>query len=140
MDDRTLPPRTLTLDDLAGIEGYHYLATPYSRYPGGIERAHKSACMLTGALMRLTIPVYSPIAHSHPIAMTAKIDPCSHDFWLPVCGPMMRAAHGIIVAEFPGWDQSVGMKHEIDWFVAAGKPVVNLSLDMIYSLCPEWMP
>lgn len=134
------PTKPLLLADLELDRGFYYLASPYSKYPGGIDRAHLSACALAGALMKRGIPVYSPIAHSHPIAIAAKIDPFSHDFWLPVCLPTMQAARGAIIAEFPSWEQSKGMAWEIEWFEKQERPVARLSLAEIYDLVPEWSP
>lgn len=54
--------------DLSGA-GLVYLATPYSKYPRGIEAAFVDASRLAACLVRLGISVYSPIAHTHPIAI-----------------------------------------------------------------------
>jgi hypothetical protein len=70
------------------------------------------------------IPVFSPIAQSHPVALHGGIDPLSHDIWLPADRPMMDAACGIIVVRMEGWEESVGIAHEIAVFKAAGKPVL----------------
>lgn len=96
--------------------------------------------MFAGGLMKQGVPVYSPVAHSHPIATNAKIDPFSHDFWLPVCQPMMEAAYGILVCEMPTWEQSKGIRHEIEWFTANERPVIHLPMDFLYAIAPEWMP
>lgn len=111
------------MDDLKITGGVWYTASPYSKYPGGIARAHIDACKIAGALIQRGIPVYSPIAHSHPIAIYAGIDPSSHDFWLPVCEPMMKACHGMLVATLPTWEESRGIAWEMAWFRNSGKPL-----------------
>lgn len=98
-----------------------YLATPYSKFPDGIEAAFQAACLVDGALLKLGICAYSPIAHTHPIAQYGEIDPLDHNIWLPFDEAMMRAADAIIVAQLPGWDVSFGVAHEIEFFKNAGK-------------------
>lgn len=99
-----------------------YLATPYSKYPAGLTMAFVDASRLTGRLMGLGYRAYSPIAHTHPIAMYANIDPYSHAIWLPFDGIMMDKSDVIMVAKMAGWEKSFGIKHEIDVFALAGKP------------------
>lgn len=104
-------------------KGFWYVATPYSRYPGGIEEGFKAACECTGRLIARGVPVFSPIAHSHPIAQHAGIDPMSHDIWLEADRPFMEAAHGALVLKLPGWKTSVGVAHEIAFFEKAERPI-----------------
>lgn len=125
-------------DHMKPASGYIYLATPYSRYPGGIHAAAMNASILTARLIEIGIPVFSPIAHSHPVAIYGGIDPFSHDFWLPVCEPMMAASAGILVAKMQSWDQSIGIAHEIAWFERAGKPVHFLDESDLRILCPGY--
>lgn len=105
---------------------FWYLATPYSRFEGGIEAAFTAASQQAAVLVRAGVPVFCPIAHSHPIAMHGGIDPYDHEIWLPADGPMMEAASGLIICKLPGWSESVGIAHEVEVFRAAGKPVVYM--------------
>lgn len=116
-------------DSLRIKSGYFYLGTPYSRYPGGIEAGFLAACRATAALIRAGVPVYSPIAHTHPVALAGGMDPLDHSIWLPADRPMMDAAHGLIVAMLPTWAESRGLAHEIEVFEAAGKPIVYLAAE-----------
>jgi hypothetical protein len=103
--------------------GYFYLATPYSKYKDGIEEAFKEACKQTGYLIRNSLPVYSPIAHTHPIAIHSYMDPYDHSIWLKLDEPMMDNAYGLIVCMLDGWEDSYGVKHEIEHFTKAKKPI-----------------
>lgn len=114
--------------------GLAYLATPYSKYPGGIELAFQEAARLAARLMLLGIRVYSPIAHTHPLAVYGNVDPYAHDIWLPFDEAMMERCDVLIVAHMEGWAESKGMAHELDVFTAAGKAIFDLdpsSLTMI---------
>ena len=106
-----------------------YLATPYSKYPGGIDAAFHAAAMLAARLLRAGYVAYSPIAHTHPIAMHGGIDPLAHAIWLPFDAEMMRVCDALLVATLPGWDESRGVREEISCFEQARKPVYLLNPD-----------
>jgi len=105
---------------------FWYLATPYSKYPDGLQAAWDMACCAAADLIRAGIKVYSPIAHTHPIALAGKMDPLDHNIWLPADQPMMDAACGLIVYRAASWEISKGIAHEISAFERAGKPVIYL--------------
>lgn len=100
-----------------------YLATPYSKYPAGLEKAFKDAAALTGKLLIEGVHAYSPIAHTHPVAIYGELNPLDHNIWLPFDEAMMSVADGIIIAQLPGWEHSFGINYEVDFFERAGKPV-----------------
>ena len=108
---------------------FWYLASPYSKYEGGIEAAFEMACKATAELIRRKVPVYSPIAHTHPIAIHGGLDPLDHEIWLPADSPMMKAAHGLIVWKAEGWRESHGIAFEIAEFASDGKPIVLIDPD-----------
>lgn len=103
-----------------------YLATPYSRYPGGLQTAFAEAASLVARLMAVPVHCYSPIVHSHPVATYGALDPLDHGLWMAVDEMMMRRCNLLLVAEMSGWQQSVGIGLEIAWFTRAAKPVVYL--------------
>lgn len=109
--------------------GIAYLATPYSRYPYGIEQAFKHAAQLAGRLLRHGLKIYSPIAHTHCIAAHANIDPLDHSVWLPFDEAMMNVSSILLVAHMDGWEESYGIAQEIKYFEQAHKP--------IFDLCPQ---
>jgi hypothetical protein len=103
-----------------------YLATPYSRYPGGIDKAFEDAAALAARLMLQGLKVYSPIAHTHPLAIYGGINPLDHAIWLPFDESMMDVAHVLIVAHMLGWQESHGIAHEVDFFASCFKPIFDL--------------
>lgn len=108
------------------IDGYWYIATPYSKYPGGLENATQVACKETAHLISHGVNCFSPIAHTHYVALYGELDPYDHAIWLPNDQPMMNAAHGVIVMKMEGWEESYGIAEEIKYFTEAGKPIVYL--------------
>lgn len=106
-----------------------YVGTPYSKWADGLDAAFVEAAKLTARLMQAGLKVYSPIAHTHPLAIYGNIDPLNHDIWLPFDGAMMDKADAMIVAMMAGWETSKGVRHEIQVFTEAGKPVFFMSPD-----------
>ena len=111
-----------------------YLATPYSKYPKGTGAAFIEACKLTARLIKAGVNAYSPIAHSHPVALHGGIDPLDQEFWKDADAEILARCDLLIVARMDGWEQSSGVAHEIEVFAKAGKPIFDLdpaSLKMV---------
>jgi hypothetical protein len=113
---------------------YFYLATPYSRYPLGIEEAFRMACRQAALLIEAKIFVYCPISHTHPIAIHGDIDPLSHEIWMMVDEPLMASASGLIVCMMEGWRESFGAQKEIEYFTKAGKSIIYMEPGIIPTL------
>jgi len=107
-----------------------YLATPYTLYPHGPERAFIDAAKCSARLLLIGIHVYSPIVHFHPIAEHGKVKG-SQEFWLELDEIMMARCDACVVAHMDGWDKSSGVVHEIAFFKAAGKPIYDLYIDTL---------
>lgn len=100
-----------------------YVGTPYTRYHDGIEAAFQDACKLTARLLREGLRVYSPIAHTHPIAIHGGIDPLDLSVWLPFDAAIMAKSDAMLIGKLPGWLISTGVQHEMNVFSGAGKPI-----------------
>lgn len=105
---------------------YWYLASPYSKFPQGLDAAFRVVSENAALLVRHKIPVYSPIAHTHPIAIFGGMDPLDHSIWLPADEPFMQGAHGLIVLRMDTWEISYGIGEEIKAFREASKPIVYM--------------
>lgn len=110
------------------IDGYWYLATVYTKHPDGISAAFAGACEAVATLWRERgVKTFSPIAHTHPVAIHGGIDPLDHTIWMPLDEPMMRAAHGLLVVEMPGHEHSKGIAAEVEAFRSMNKPIHRLT-------------
>ena len=107
-----------------GDKGYWYIATPYSKYRAGLEKAFEDASMISAVLVLAGVRLYCPIAHTHPIAVYGNIPPRNHDIWLPLDKPFMEAASGLLVVKMQGWDESYGIGVEIESFKSQCKPIL----------------
>jgi hypothetical protein len=106
---------------------FYYLATPYSKFPDGIEAAFEAACQQTALLVRAGVPVFCPIAMTHPVAIHGAIDPYDHEIWIPADEPFMHQACGLIFCKLPSWEVSYGMKVEREFFQNVGRPVIEMT-------------
>lgn len=79
-----------------------------------------SLCIAAG------IPVFSPIAHSHPLAQHSY-NAHSYDVWLGLDVVFMKASTGIIVCQMESWEKSSGLHWEIEWYKAEKKPIVYMT-------------
>lgn len=100
-----------------------YYGSPYSKFDTGIHNAFVEVAAKAADLMRQGVKVYSPIAHTHPLAIYGNIDPLDHNIWLPFDEAMMDACEAMIIADMAGWDTSYGVQYEIKHFRERGKPV-----------------
>ena len=100
-----------------------YLATPYTNYPDGHEAAAELAAQAAADCFVAGVSVFSPIAHTHAIEQFAKLGP-NHEPWIELNSWAMWAAVGLIVVTAPGWRESRGIKHEMEFFLELKKPTV----------------
>lgn len=105
---------------------FYYLASPYSKHSRGIHEAHVAVCQQAALLIQAGVSVYSPIAHTHSVALWGGLDPYDHDVWLPADKPIADAAGGLIVLKMEGWSRSLGIAEEIEWFAERGLPVIYM--------------
>lgn len=105
-------------------ESFTYLATPYSRYPYGLEAAYHEACRAANLLRETRrIRIFCPVAEFHKLANSLGIDPLDHEFWLAVCRPFMERAADLLLVKMAGWQDSLGVAKEVQAFHAMGKTV-----------------
>lgn len=93
-----------------------YLASPYSKYPEGRQKAYELVCKKAAKLMLEGHTIFCPIAHSHPIeefGMGGKIQ--EGDFWLNQDFAVLYNCVELWVYKMPGWDNSYGVAKEIEF-------------------------
>jgi len=110
------------------MTGFYYLATPYSKHPRGTEAAFQEAIAAAVTCIRAGVMVYSPIVHTHPIAVAGEL-PGHFEQWAAFDKAMIAASEGIIVVQMDGWQQSSGIAAEIEMAAALGKPVLYVPAD-----------
>ena len=111
-----------------------YLASPYSNPDIMVkEQRFLAACGKAGELMSLGFLVYSPIAHSHPIAKICDL-PTDFKYWQEVNHEYILWADEVWVLMLPDWEYSAGIKNEIKFADSLDKTVRFLvDGDLIYA-------
>lgn len=99
-----------------------YLGSPFSHDNETVRDArHKAAVCATAMLGAKGEYVFSPILHSVP-----QLDfglPNTWEFWKDIDFAHLQRCDELWVLTLPGWQQSVGVKQEIEWAKELGKPV-----------------
>ena len=109
---------------------YWYLASPYTSHLKGEgakaheeEERYKAIIDTVHVLMQGDLTVFSPILHYHPVRMAYDL-PGHHSFWMNLNEAFIKNSCGIIVAQLPGWDDSVGIADEIQFAKSLKLPVL----------------
>jgi hypothetical protein len=91
-----------------------YLASPYSD-PDPLVRQQRfdAVCKVAARFMREGHFVFSPIAHTHPIAKAGEL-PLGYDYWHRYDERMFLACDALWVLMLPGWEESMGVRAEIE--------------------------
>lgn len=103
--------------------GLIYLATPYSS-PDPTVKEHRFEVVnrVAAQLMSAGQYVYSPISHTHPIALAGDL-PGNWEYWEAHDRTMLAACSKLIVLRQKGWAQSVGVAGEIAIAEEMGLPI-----------------
>lgn len=108
---------------VAGGEGMIYLASPYSHLdPAIMEQRFHTVCAIAAAMMAGGAHVFSPIAHTHPIAVKGML-PRGWEFWDAFDRHFIAHCEKVIVVKMEGWESSKGVAAEIKIAAELGKPV-----------------
>ena len=105
-----------------------YLASPYTA-PDEIQRIcrYGQVCLMTAQLLREGHLVFSPIAHSHPLAGYGL--PVEFEFWQRHCLSFLETwATDLWVLTLWGWEDSRGVNAEIEFAHQRGLPVSLINL------------
>ncbi len=116
-----------------------YLACPYTDPDPSVRVLRFNAATEAAAdLIRAGQVVYSPITMTHPIdlVLAGKTNTLGSDYWVAFDGAFMDVCSEIVVLKLEGWERSRGIRREIAYFEAHGKPIRLLSPREIKSLMP----
>ena len=102
-----------------------YLASPYS-HPDALvrEQRFQNACRAAAELMRICQIVYSPVAHSHSIALHGV--PTEWSYWERADRRLLEISDEVVVLTLDGWRESEGVQREIQIAEELRKPVTFL--------------
>jgi hypothetical protein len=117
--------RSKTCEEFAAIINKQpilvYLASPYSKFPAGLDTAHREVCIIAGKLFYLGVNVFCPIAHNHEIVKLVKM-PVDFDRWKSYNELMLKRSDILAIAMLDTWDESEGVEGEMDKANAMSMP------------------
>jgi len=106
-----------------------YLACPYNDPDPAIRIARFEAVNRAAAyFMAKGEYVFSPISHTHPIAMAGDL-PHGWDHWQGYDRTILSVCHKLYVLQLAGWDKSVGVAGEMQIAAELGIPVFFVDTD-----------
>jgi hypothetical protein len=106
-----------------------YLACPYSHDDPKIrEERFLIANREAGKLMKAGHMVFSPISHSHPIALAGDL-PKTWEYWENFCRTYMSYSYLLVVLCIDGWEESTGIRVEIEIAKEMGMGIKYMTME-----------
>jgi hypothetical protein len=103
-----------------------YLACPYSHPDPAVRAARFEAANRAAAkLMAEGLLVFSPISHTHPIALAGGL-PTGWDYWERYDRAILHQCRAMFVLPLDGWCESAGVRAEMLLAEEMGLPVYFL--------------
>jgi len=105
---------------------YWYLASPYTS-PDKVIRYNRYGLAEAALAWLLTrrMWTYSPIVHCHAMAERFAM-PKDAVFWQDFNHLMISRADGLINLQIEGWQESKGVKEELQFTLELNKPVLHM--------------
>lgn len=103
-----------------------FLACPYSHADAEVVNERFVKCNAVAAtIVESGNAVFSQVSMSHPINLALKNQDRAAigKLWGPIDALFMDMMEELIILDLPGWDQSSGIKREIEFFEARGRRV-----------------
>ena len=104
-----------------------YIASPYS-HPDPMIRSWRyyKALEYTGHCIKAGEVVFSPIVYGHYLAL-AGFAYTDHESWIDFNETILEVCSSMRVLTLPGWRESLGISHEIDFCYKNNIPMSEVS-------------
>jgi hypothetical protein len=105
-----------------------YLASPYTHVDVAVrQRRYENACQAVALLLKAGVFAYSPIVHTHPLTQYGLEGPW--EFWRDYDLTFLKRCSELWVLTLDGWQESKGVRAEIETARSWGLPVRYVTLD-----------
>jgi hypothetical protein len=95
-----------------------YISIPYT----GMEtHSFQIANQVAGELIKMGHVIFSPISHSHPIAIECGMAG-DHEAWKAQNEAFLRWCDEMVIVDIVGWEKSNGVSWEMQEISKMGKP------------------
>ena len=99
-----------------------YLAVPYSHRSANVrEIRFREANRISAGMMDAGILIFSPISHTHPIALAGKLH-----LWERYDRAYLVVCRALVVLRLDGWQESKGVAAETKIMDELARPVYHL--------------
>lgn len=106
-----------------------FISSPYSSIdPEIVLDRYEKVCLFCAKMLREGYFVLSPIAHGHAIASFDSNLPVDWAFWNNYCTTMIERSDEVWVLMLDGWEQSTGVKGEIEIATKLNKTIKYVTL------------
>jgi hypothetical protein len=103
-----------------------YIAAPYSHRSAKVrEMRFREANRISAGLIDAGILIFSPISHTHPIALAGKL-PLGWNFWERYNRAYLVVCRAMVVLRMNGWQESKGVAAEMKIMDELARPVYHL--------------
>lgn len=111
-----------------------YLASPYSNPDNEIrEDNYIVVSNIAANMIANGDVVFSPISYGHNL-LEFKDMPTDWEFWFNFCVTFLLKCDKLVVCKMRNWENSVGVKEEIEIAINNGIPVEYIETDKYYNL------
>ena len=108
-----------------------YLACPYSHDDPAVKvERFEAVNRVASELMNAGNPVFSPISHTHPIAIAGGL-PGGWEFWEPYDRWFIERCDAVYVLMLLGWQESTGVQAELALAREYNTPVMFIDEDCV---------
>jgi nucleoside 2-deoxyribosyltransferase len=108
----------------------HYLASPYTHKEVEIRKQRAEAVTKAAVdLLHQGVYVFAPISYNEPWERFNL--PGTWEFWCEFDKAFIEKCDSVLVLMLDGWDQSVGVRAEIEFAKKIGKPVNYITEEQI---------
>lgn len=95
-------------------KGLIYLACPYSHESADIrEFRFVECCKAVAQGLKHGIPIFSPIAHTHPVVVHGGLEPNDIDLFFVLDEAILPFCVELWILQLPGWEESKGIDCEV---------------------------
>lgn len=115
-----------------------YLAQPYTHKRSDVVHARfKIGEFMTWHYMKGGEHIFSPIVMCHKISKLYEM-PTTFDFWMQYDYDIISNSEQVRVLRLPGWEDSVGVKAEVEFAEANNIPIRYIEWDGIEHLARSY--
>jgi hypothetical protein len=108
-----------------------YIACPYSHPVAQVREARFGAVnRVTAQLMKKGFVVFSPISHTHPIAVAGDL-PKGWDYWEHFDRVFLSMSRKLYILTLDGWKESEGVQGEIEIAKELNLPIYEVDEDTL---------